>query len=101
MQHKKHHGHHSTAHHSMEHKMHSDRGHHSEGIKEKNHDRGPPMIEGAHHFDKGYESDAEVFARSSSYPDDHERGNSYVNLNREIIHRDSSKLDRSKFSKIA
>jgi hypothetical protein len=74
-----------------------------EGSKMKgvNPDRGPPMMFGEHKFDKGYESDADVFARSSSFPDDEQRGNEYVKMNREIIHRDTKALKRDKFSKIA
>jgi len=68
--------------------------------KSANPDRGPPMMFGEHKFDKGYESDADVFARGSSYPDDEQRGNEYVSMNREIIHRDSKALERDKFSKI-
>jgi hypothetical protein len=70
-------------------------------MKGMNPDRGPPMMWGEHKFDKGYESDADVFARSSSYPGDEQRGNEYVQMNREIIHRDTKALNRDKFSKIA
>jgi hypothetical protein len=70
-------------------------------IKQKDPDRGPPMMEGAHHWDKGYDSDSDVFDRNESYPADHERGNSYVKLNKEMVSRDSKKLNRSKFTKIA
>ncbi len=69
-------------------------------IKSKNPDRGPPMIEGAHHFDKGYESDEEYFSPRNVYPDDHQRGNEYMQHQNEIAHRDSKKLNREKFSKI-
>jgi|GEM_PF-2610240 hypothetical protein len=74
-----------------------------EGSKEmkSNPDKGPPMLMGEHHFDKGYESDSEVFDRSKSYPGDEQRGNEYVKANKEMISRDSTKLKRSKFSKIA
>jgi hypothetical protein len=77
-----------------------------EGSHEKrsNPDRGPKMIEGAHHFDKGYESDSDVFLRKETYPGHSghgERGNEYVKHNREIISRDSAKLKRSHFTKIA
>ena len=65
-----------------------------------NPDRGPPMMTGQHHFDKGYESDSEVFDRSKSWPDDEQRGNEYVKLNKEMISRDSAKIKRSMFSKI-
>lgn len=70
-------------------------------IKQKDPDRGPPMIEGAHHWDKGYDSDEEHFSPRSAYPDNHMRGNPYMNLQNEIVHRDSKKLNREKFSKIA
>lgn len=70
-------------------------------IKAKNPDRGPPMMEGAHHFDKGYDSDEEVFSPRGVFPDDHMRGNPYMKLQNEIAHRDSKKLNREKFSKIA
>jgi hypothetical protein len=66
-----------------------------------NPDTGPAMRWGEHHFDKGYESDADVFKRNESYPGDVQRGNEYVRNNREIISRDSKKLKRSEFSKIA
>lgn len=80
--------------------MHKDKAS-SESIKSKNPDKGPPIHEGAHHWDKGYESDADVFERAESYPDDHHRGNEYVKHNREIISRDTKKLNRSHFTKIA
>ena len=70
-------------------------------MKRTNPDKGPEMIEGQHYFDKGYDSDSEVFKRSSSYPGNEQRGNDYVRNNREIIERDSKKLKRSEFSKIA
>jgi hypothetical protein len=63
-------------------------------------DRGPPMHEGAHHWDKGYASDDE-HVHPKSYPGDHQRGNPYMKLQNEIVHRDSKKLNREKFSKIA
>ena len=64
-------------------------------------DRGPPMHEGAHHWDKGYTSDEEHFSPRGVYPDDHHRGNRYMEHQNEIVHRDSKKLNREKFSKIA
>jgi hypothetical protein len=70
-------------------------------LKKTNPDKGPKMIEGAHHFDKGYESDGDVFGDDKVFPHDHQRGNEYVRLNREISSRDSKKLTRGKFSKIA
>ena len=63
-------------------------------------DKGPPMIEGAHHFDKGYRSDDELDIKGD-FPGKEERGNAYFKHNHEIMHRDSAKLKRSKFSKIA
>lgn len=74
-----------------------------EAAKEKrsNPDRGPAMMTGEHHFDKGYESDSDVFLRNSSYPGDVQRGNEYVKHNREIISRDSKKMRNQQFSKIA
>lgn len=73
----------------------------AESRKRMNPDRGPPMLEGEHHFDKGYESDSDVFKRNESYPGDTQRGNEYVKHNREIISRDSKKLKRSEFTKIS
>jgi hypothetical protein len=70
-------------------------------LKGMNHDKGPPMMWGEHKFDKGYESDADVFKRGESFPGDEQRGNDYVQANREIITRDSKALKRDKFSKIA
>jgi len=70
-------------------------------MKGANPDRGPPMMFGEHKFDKGYESDADVFARGESFPADMQRGNEYVSMNREIVKRDSKALARDKFSKIA
>jgi hypothetical protein len=70
-------------------------------LKSTNPDKGPAMITGQHHFDKGYESDSDVFERNEAYPGDMQRGNEYVKHNREIISRDSKKLKRSEFTKIA
>ncbi len=70
-------------------------------IKHTNPDRGPPMLEGAHHFDKGYESDEETFSPRNAYPDNHMRGNPYMKLQNEIVGRDSKKLKRGHFTKIA
>lgn len=69
-------------------------------LKSTNPDKGPPMLEGQHYFDKGYESDSEVFDRSKSYPGDEQRGNEYVKMAKEMISRDSAKIKRSKFSKV-
>jgi hypothetical protein len=66
-----------------------------------NPDKGPPMHEGAHHFDKGYTSDEEHFSPRHEYPGNHERGNNYMHLQNEFVKSDSKKLSRSKFSKIA
>lgn len=66
-----------------------------------NPDKGPQMQEGAHHFDKGYTSDDEHFNPKGVYPDDHQRGNDYMKTQNEIAHRDSKKLNRGKFTKIA
>lgn len=70
-------------------------------LKATNPDKGPPMLEGQHYFDKGYESDGDVFKRNESYPGDEQRGNEYVKMAREMVTRDSTKLKRSKFTKIA
>jgi hypothetical protein len=69
-------------------------------LEHVNKDRGPPMMFGEHHFDKGYESDADVFKREESWPGDEQRGNEYVTMNREIVTRDSKALERDRFSKI-
>lgn len=62
-------------------------------------DKGPPMKEGAHQYDKGYETD------NSNLPDGGfpgpERGNRYKMHQNEIVTRDSKKLKRGKFTKIA
>lgn len=73
----------------------------SKSIRQRDPDRGPPMHEGAHHWDKGYESDEEVFSPRGVYPGDRQRGNAYMKHQNEIAHRDSKKLNREKFSKIA
>lgn len=67
--------------------------------KNHNPDRGPPMMEGAHHFNKGYTSDDEYF--DPHYGKDHERGNDYMPMQNERCHKDTKKIERSKFSKIA
>jgi len=64
-------------------------------------DRGPPMHEGAHHFDKGYVSDEEHFSPKGVYPGSKERGNRYMEHQNEIVKRDSKKLNSDRFSKIA
>lgn len=73
----------------------------SSSLKNRNPDRGPAMHEGAHHFDKGYESDEAHFSPRGVYPGSHQRGNEYMKHQNEIVHRDSKKLNREKFSKIA
>jgi hypothetical protein len=70
-------------------------------LKGSDPDKGPQMIEGAHKFDRGYESDEDHFSPRGAYPDDHERGNRYMDLQNEIVHRDSKKLNSGKFTKIA
>lgn len=64
-------------------------------------DKGPQMKEGAHTFDKGYESDNEKFSPSGLYPRDHQRGNHYFENQNKFVKSDSAKLSRSKFSKVA
>jgi hypothetical protein len=71
-------------------------------LKKSNPDKGPAMIEGAHKFDKGYDSDNEVFQPTNKmFPDNEHRGNEYMKLNNEWQKKDAGKLGRSKFSKIA
>lgn len=71
-------------------------------LKNSNPDKGPAMLEGAHHFDKGYDSDDErVDPTHNMFPANHERGNEYNKLNNEWQKKDAMKLGRSKFSKIA
>ena len=65
-----------------------------------NPDKGPQMHEGAHHFDKGYTSDEKHF-NPYTESDDNYRGNPYMKLQNEIVHRDTKKLKANKFSKIA
>jgi Golgi nucleoside diphosphatase len=74
----------------------------AKSLKNSNPDKGPKMIEGAHKFDKGYESDNETFAPTQNmYPGAKERGNEYMKLNNEWQKKDAGKLSRQKFSKIA
>ena len=75
--------------------------HDAHSIKGRDPDRGPPMIEGAHHWDKGYQSDEETFSPRGVYPGNHQRGNPYMKLQNEIVHKDSKKLNRGHFTKIA
>lgn len=85
----------------MAHHKSSHHGHHSSHSPHGDPDKGPPMHEGAHHWDMGYKSDNDHFSPRGEYPGDHERGNHYMNLQNEIVKRDSAKLRREKFSKIA
>jgi hypothetical protein len=73
----------------------------SKSIKNRNPDRGPPMMEGTHQWNKGYEPDESDFSPRDAFPGDMERGNPYMSLQNEIVHRDSKKLKSNKFSKIA
>ena len=66
--------------------------------KNVNPDRGPPMIEGAHVWDKGYTSDNEDF---SPVKGDEMRGNEYFKMRNASLKMDAVKLKRSKFSKTA
>jgi len=71
-------------------------------LKHSNPDKGPAMHEGAHHFDKGYDSDEETFSPTNHmFPDNDMRGNEYMKLNNEWQKKDAGKLGRSKFSKTA
>lgn len=73
---------------------------HKHGIH-GNPDKGPQMHEGAHHFDKGYVSDNDHFSPRGVYPGDHQRGNAYMAHQNEIANKDSKKLKREHFTKIA
>jgi len=84
-------------HHKDGHKMHHG-SHHTPGGDP---DKGPPMNEGEIRFDKGYKSDDEHFSPHGLYPGEHERGNHYMHLQNEAVERDSKKLKRSHFTKIA
>lgn len=66
--------------------------------KKANPDKGPPMREGENKFDKGYQSDDELF---DPYSECQERGNEYFKLQNEIVHKDTKKMRRDKFTKIA
>ncbi len=70
-------------------------------FREKNPDKGPQMKEGKMEFDKGYMSDHEYFSPKKEYPGDTERGNEYMKHQNEIVARDSKKLKRDRFTKIA
>lgn len=71
-------------------------------LKGTNPDRGPPMMEGAHHFDKGYDSDEDTFSPTRhEFPDNEMRGNAYFQMRNPSQKMDAHKLARSKFSKQA
>jgi hypothetical protein len=70
-------------------------------LKNTNPDRGPKMIEGAHKFDKGYESDDDTFQPTKNMFPSGQRGNEYMKLNNEWQKKDAGKLARQKFSKTA
>lgn len=69
--------------------------------KHANPDKGPRMSEGEIRFDKGYTSDDEYFSPGGVYPGEKERGNRYMELQNEIVRKDSGKLKRGHFTKIA
>lgn len=71
------------------------------GPKGSNPDRGPKIMEGEHHWDKGYTPDNSDFSPSGAYPGDKERGNDYMANQNKIVNRDSKKLRNNPFSKIA
>lgn len=67
-------------------------------------DKGPPMMEGAHHFDKGYESDEKHFSPLAGINNDthgHQRGNRYMSMQNKFNVEDEKKIKRHAFSKIA
>lgn len=65
----------------------------------KDPDRGHQMKTGELPFDKGYETSNKNL--SHGFPEAKERGNRYVEMQNEYMSKDSKKLARSKFSKIA
>lgn len=67
--------------------------------KSRNPDKGHQMKTGDLPFDKGYETSNKNI--SHAYPESKERGNRYVDLQNDYMGKDSKKLARSKFSKIA
>ncbi len=69
--------------------------------KSANPDKGPQMHTGEIKFDKGYTSDDEHFSPHGVYPGDKQRGNRYMDLQNEAVRKDSAKLKRDEFSKIA
>ncbi len=68
-------------------------------FKGRNPDKGPPMIEGEHYYDKGYMSDDQYAGLGGEEVG--QRGNTYLSLQNEIIRRDNKKTKRGKFTKIA
>lgn len=68
-------------------------------LKHSDPDHGPKMIEGAHHWDKGYMSDDEM--SDGAYPERHMRGNHYLDLQDTIQRRDRTKIEHSKRHKIS
>jgi len=70
-------------------------------MKKGNPDVGPKMIEGAHSFDKGYESDSPHFSPLAGSSEHDYRGNNYMELQNEFVRKDERKLKANKFSKIA
>lgn len=70
-------------------------------LKNSNPDKGPKMIEGAHSFDKGYESDDEMINPTRGMFPNEMRGNEYMKLNNDWQKKDAGKLGRSKFTKVA
>jgi hypothetical protein len=72
---------------------------HSHNIKNSDPDKGPRMMEGAHHWNKGYQSDNEM--TGGAFPEKHMRGNRYLHLQNEISREDATKIERSKRHKIS
>jgi hypothetical protein len=75
--------------------------HSNQSPKRNDPDRGPPMNEGPHYYNKGYVSDEEYFSPGTHDIHGVERGNDYMPMQNEIVSRDTKKIKRSKFSKIA
>lgn len=69
--------------------------------KGMNPDVGPKMMEGKHQFNKGYESDSSYFSPQAGSSEHAYRGNEYMKLQNEITSRDTKKMSKDKFSKIA
>lgn len=69
------------------------------GSKNNDPDKGNPMNEGEMRFNKGYE---EQHGNESPYfPKRGQRGNDYTALQNKIKSRDTSKISRGMFTKIA